>query len=54
MFISGLFASLVLYLHTANAAFGVTSSDGKYVVDAGSSNSFVMKVSRWCLLYRVI
>lgn len=42
----GLFAVLTLYLRVANAAFGVTSSGGKYVVDAGSSNSFVMQVNQ--------
>ncbi|KAJ1309745.1 hypothetical protein OPQ81_006510 [Rhizoctonia solani] len=42
----GLFAFLASYLCVANAAFGVTSSDGRYVIDAGSANPLVIKVNQ--------
>ncbi|KAG9079128.1 hypothetical protein FS749_008799 [Ceratobasidium sp. UAMH 11750] len=41
-----LLAWLIFCAPIANAAFGVTSSGGKYVVDAGSSNSFVMQINQ--------
>ncbi|CAE6416911.1 unnamed protein product, partial [Rhizoctonia solani] len=43
---AGLFVFLASYLRAANAAFGVTSSDGRYVVDAGSANPLVIKVNQ--------
>ncbi|CAE6409366.1 unnamed protein product, partial [Rhizoctonia solani] len=43
---AGLFASLASCLRLANAAFGVTSSDGRYVVDAGSANPLVIKINQ--------
>lgn len=39
------FSCIFLYANVALAVFGVTSSGGKYVVDAGSSNSLVIQVS---------
>ncbi|QRV85989.1 rhamnogalacturonate lyase [Ceratobasidium sp. AG-Ba] len=46
MFIYSVAIFLGLSAGIANAAFSVTSSGGRYVVDAGSSNSFVMKVNQ--------
>ncbi|KAH7340902.1 rhamnogalacturonate lyase A [Rhizoctonia solani] len=43
---AGLFVFLASYLHVANAAFGVTSSGGRYVIDAGSANPLVIKVNQ--------
>ncbi|CAE6440070.1 unnamed protein product [Rhizoctonia solani] len=43
---AGLFAFLASCLRLANAAFGVTSSDGRYVVDAGSANPLVIKINQ--------
>ena len=41
---SALLIYLTLGLQTVFAAFGVTSSGGYYVVDAGSANALVFKV----------
>ncbi|KAJ5118412.1 epoxide hydrolase [Penicillium atrosanguineum] len=47
MFSSTLFvASLALWGKAANAAFGLTTNTGSYVVDAGSSNSLKFTVDR--------
>ncbi|GAB1517769.1 hypothetical protein RhiTH_000819 [Rhizoctonia solani] len=40
----GLLVFLASYLGIASAAFGVTSSGGRYIVDAGSPNPLVIKV----------
>ncbi|CAE6414665.1 unnamed protein product [Rhizoctonia solani] len=37
---------LASYLGAVNAAFGVTSSGGRYVIDAGSANPLVIKVNQ--------
>ncbi|CAE6448842.1 unnamed protein product [Rhizoctonia solani] len=42
----GLFVFVASCLRAANAAFGVTSADGRYVVDAGSANPLVIKVNQ--------
>ncbi|KAK1142263.1 hypothetical protein N8T08_008007 [Aspergillus melleus] len=39
-------SSLSLWARVANAAFGLTTNDNSYVIDAGSPNSLVFTVSR--------
>lgn len=46
LFLPFTFAILSLFYSSAWAAFGLTSSTSSYVLDAGSSNAFVVTVSR--------
>ena len=43
--LSKLAATATLFAPTAFAAFGITTSSGSYVIDAGSSNPFKVTVS---------
>lgn len=41
-----LFSTSFLWVRVANAAFGITTSDDSYVIDAGSANPLKFTVSR--------
>lgn len=41
-----LFSSSILWARVANAAFGITTSDDSYLIDAGSQNPLKFTVSR--------